>query len=408
MPLKNLSKALVFILLICSSLTMHGQDWLDGFVVLRNQDTLRGQVQYKTSDAQFEKSIFRKDGVIAEYSPLEILGYGIDGIKSYSSQALGHEFAEIVAIGNVSLFKQRKTFLIQNEAGETFPLVSKTKTVVKDGEVYVSEGKKWKSVLFGMLSSCGVSAEELKDLNFNQKNLLELIGRYNTCKNGETALYSNSGLRKVLVDFGVHIGRRSGELNVSNAEGVPRPVDTNHKSTNIVFGGFTNFRFPNFSEKISLQVGLNYQTVNLTGNTFFDNTNNPNRFNLVIDRYQTISEFNSLGIPISFKGLLVDGAISVYVQTGIVFNQITNASSLLTQERTINNGAPTITETQNVLDFKSSTSHAWGRIGLSKSINGKYKISLAFDLIFANDQALLNTDKFSPFKQSGVSLILSY
>lgn len=394
-------------LLICSTFILKGQDWLSGFVVLNNQDTVRGKVQYRTSDVQFQKCFLKKEGAVQEYSPADVLGYGIDGVKSYSSQALKNEFAEIVAIGNVSLFKQRKTFLIQNESGETYPLASKTETVAKDGDVYVSEGKKWKSVLFGMISSCDVTAEDLKDLNFNQKNILELISRYNQCKNGQTQVYTHSGLNKVLVDFGIQIGRRNGELNVSSSNGVLRPIDANHKSSNMLIGGFANLRFPNFSEKISLQIGLNYQTVSLSANTTFSNATDPNRTRLIINKYETLSEFSAIGIPISLKGLLVEGAVSIYVQSGLVFNQITSPKSTRIQVMTIDNGAPTTTQTSNVLDFKSNETHLWARIGASKNINGQFKVGLAFDFVFSNDQLLLNNNKFSPFRQSGISLILS-
>lgn len=402
-----LFRVVFFSIIISTSFTVNGQDWLSGFVVLNNQDTIRGKVQYRTSDVQFQKCFLKKDGAIQEYSPADVLGYGFDGVKSYSSQALDNEFAEVIAIGNVSLFKQRKTFLIQNEAGETYPLVSKTETVAKDGDVYVSEGKKWKSVLFGMISSCDVTTEDLKDLNFNQKKILELISRHNLCKNGQTQVYTHSGLNKVLVDFGVQIGKRNSELNISSSNGALRPIDTNHKSSNTVIGGFANFRFPNFSEKISLQIGLNYQTVSLSANTTFSNAADPFRTRLIINKYETLSEFTAIGIPISVKGLLVEGAVLIYVQSGLVFNQITSPKSTLIQVMTIDNGAPTTTQTNNVLDFKSSETHLWARIGASRSINGQFKVGIAFDFVFSNDQLLLNNNKFSPFRQSGISLILS-
>ncbi|MFY0594281.1 hypothetical protein [Roseivirga sp.] len=403
-----MKRILILFSVIIISHTVHAQDWLDGFVITKNADTLKGNIKYQTSDIQFQKVYFLQNGERKEYSPSEILGYGIYGIKSYSSQAVENEFVEVIAIGNVSLFRKRKTLLIQNEIGETYPLVSKTKTVVKDGETYISEGKKWKSVVYGMLSSCDIKPQDLKDLNFNTKNVLSLVTRYNSCKNGSTSTYQNNGLKTILFDFGIHLGVRNGELNVSSANGVDRPIDTNHKSNNTILGGFVNVRFPNLSEKISLQVGLNYQQISLTGNTIFDNSENPFRTNLVVDEYEIKSDFTAIGIPVSFKGLLVDGPLSVFVQAGMLFNQISSPSSSLTRERRINNGTPTISQEEGFFDFKNSSSHAWGRFGISKSINGKFKIGLSFDVIFANDQFLGNEDKFSPFNQTGFSLLLSY
>ncbi|OEK04061.1 hypothetical protein [Roseivirga misakiensis] len=397
---------LLFVILFAQSI--QAQDWLDGFIITKSADTLKGKIQYRTSDVQFQKAYFKENGAVKEYIPSEVLGYGIDGVKSYSSQAVDNEFVEVIAVGNVSLYRKRKTLLIQNENGETYPLVSKTKTVVSEGETYVSEGKKWKSIVYGMLSSCDIRPEDLKELNFNTKNILGLVTKYNACKNGTTKTYQNNGLKTVLVDYGIHFGIRNGELNVSASGGPDRPVDTNHKSTNAIIGGFLNFRFPNLSEKISLQVGLNYQTVDLTGNTFTTNADNPSRTSLVVDNYEINSGFSSLGVPISLKALLVDGNISVFAQSGIVFNQISGTSSTNTRVRIIDNGAPTTTRATEVFDFDSSAIHPWARIGISKSILGKYKVGLAFDFIFSNDNLLLNPDKFSPFNQTGFSLLLSY
>lgn len=408
--LKFINRLLLTIFLFTSiQLALNAQsDWLDGFIVKLDGDTVKGKVGYQTSDLQFSKCIFKQGNNVREYSSGDIAGYGIDNIKTYHSGIVEQQFAEVIAIGPLSLFKQRRTLLIRTEDGEVYPLSSKTKTVRRDGSDYVSEGQKWKSILFGILSSCQISSDEIKNLNFNEKNILHLVKEFNDCKNQSTKAYSNRGLRKTIIDFGIQIGSRNNELNVSSSDGVPRPIDTNHKSSNLILGAFVNFRFPNFSEKISLQAGINYQAVDLIGVSNFSNANNPFRTSLIIDRYDISSSFTSIGIPISLKGLLVDGAVSVYVQTGVTLNKVFNTSSSIKRTRTINNGSPSTVEEAGGLIFREGGSDFWGRVGITKSINGKYKIGIAFDLsILSNNSLLSNTNKFFPFNQSGFSLFLS-
>lgn len=397
----------LLLLLFFTSIQVSAQsDWLPGFVVLSNGDSLKGKVGRFISDERFTKCYFKEGREQRVYLPGEISSYGFENGKIYASIPGNGQFGELIAQGQLSLYKQNRTFFIGIENSEAYLLSTKKNVAKKEGQVYVSDDQKWKSVLYGIVSSCGITPEEMKALSFGKKEILAIVERYNDCKGGSTQVYkSPSPFKKVLIDLGTMAAYRTSQLNVSSVDGEERPLDGNHKSSDVVFGAFIDIGFPNLSEILSLQIGVNYQSLSLSSSKTIVNRN-PNNPNLLRSSYDVTGDMNLLSIPISLKAMLINGKISLFSQAGIMINNYSSVSSNLHSEIVFRNRTDT-DDQADVLNIRSSESYFWWRLGLWKAFKGNFKVGLAFDLVFQGNALLDDGSKFSPFKQSGISLMIS-
>ncbi len=371
-------------------------DWLDGFMVKLDGDTIRGKVGYQGNASHYSNFLFKEDKNSRLFSPNEVLGYGIDNIRSYSSQVVKDKFVEVVATGPLSLYRENKTLFIQTENGEIYSLTSKQQREIKDGVEYLNQSKKWKSILYGIVSSCDINPEDIKSLSFNEKNVLKQIKKYNSCKGSTTTDYRNKTFKKTLVDYGILIGRRNSELDISSVDGITKFVDGSYKTSDYVFGILFDFRFPNLSDRISLELGLNHQSSLLLSKI----TRSANLIREIVNRFDAIS------VPISLKIIIKEGSVPLFLQTGITLQNYYNTSSVLYTDWRIGNVIE-ISERDRAFDIERSRSYFWSRVGLSKSFKGLFKITLAADIVFPGSGLLNSIEKFSPFKQSGISLILA-
>jgi len=169
-----------FLLLVFISIQVTAQkEYRPGYIVTHNKDTLHGSIVYRHSLKNHTQCRFRNHELDTVYSPNDILGYGFPNDVFFTSQVVEGEFAEVLILGQISLFQSGKDFYI-HKAGHPYQLIDKGTYVKKDGrEGYVNP--KWKGVFNYWSSDCGLNMVDLNNFVPGHRSLVELVLTYNRC-----------------------------------------------------------------------------------------------------------------------------------------------------------------------------------------------------------------------------------
>ena len=76
--------------------TFAQSDFRDGLIITLDQDTIHGLVDYQSNVKNYKHCRFKRDGVIKEYSPNQITGFGYLNDKFFTSKILKGLFVEVL------------------------------------------------------------------------------------------------------------------------------------------------------------------------------------------------------------------------------------------------------------------------------------------------------------------------
>ncbi len=234
---------LLSISLVCKSQS----DFKSGYVITLDNDTLYGFIDYRGSDFNARKCVFKSamDSLKAEYSPREIKSYRLLDDKLYVSREVITDslprivFLEQLVDGRADLyFLPPKIFFIETEERGMHRLEN-TETIVeaKDGTAvflqdqliedtkkYFKEGNEYLGILKIYLQDQFQLMDDIDRVEFDQADLIDITTKYHelACPDEECIVYVKSDVHirnRIILSAGCNTNMlKIYHLNAYNAD----------------------------------------------------------------------------------------------------------------------------------------------------------------------------------------------
>lgn len=378
-------------------------DYRSGFVVTHENDTLFGQLDYRSNFRNYQSCIFREGEDTFEYFPGQISGFGFVNDKYYSSGIIDSVFVEVLVSGQVNLYKHRDHFYVKKQDSDLYKLETKEKYVEINPNIYnrlikkkgMVEDTKWIGVLNYLLSDCISVTRNLNGKALTEKNLSNLIVNYHDCLGLECIEFKqNKAWSKI--DLSLSAGMLISYIRIQSQNGLYYYLHRNYRSYDPSIGAFLEFSSPRISEYLYFQSGIHY--------------NRPSYTSLVIKEYlhaqhyyDTHINFSNVAVPVCLKYVFPGVSNLKFIQAGMTCNFVVNGDAKLTTE--IVKDQVVTTYESPAFELNKMQLGLWGGIGLTKSFE-RFEGSLS--LRYGGFTKLNNYNDFSARNNSiNVSIILS-
>ena len=303
MTTKNLFKkiALSVLVILIFQCSFGQKNYLPGYVIQLNGDTLHGFIDYRKWDKNPDKIAFRKEmsDNSSHYTPIGIKGFGVkdviyesaiieteissDNPIDFSSQAefsmrTDTTFLQTMIRGVKCLYFYKNNygkeqFYIRNGLSYEF---LKYKKYIKRGEIQgsntLTENKRYLGQLSIYLNDCQLIQSKLNDTKYGKKSMENLFVSYYKCTNSEIVYQKKT--EKLPLEFGILAGLSSTSIKfASSLDSYSYLVLTDFKpSLNFTTGLFFDVGLPFNQGKWSVYNEVIYTSYKFNGR-FQDNLN---------------------------------------------------------------------------------------------------------------------------------------
>jgi len=203
-----------FLVVIYSGAGLSQTNFLDGYVLLNEYDTLYGRINNNNSmkNALLCELIPSNSDSVRKYIPSQIYGYRfIDG-KYYVSKHVGNRmiFLEYLVNGNLDIFYYLDSFnadhyFASNDSVELVELTYMEYTKKVDGKTYLYKSSPYVGVLSRLTNDCPELKPEIPEIRKpDRKKLISLARRYHqlTCDaNEQCIIYEKEIPRGLILDI---------------------------------------------------------------------------------------------------------------------------------------------------------------------------------------------------------------
>jgi hypothetical protein len=332
---------LIFIILITGvSIGVMGQlNYKSGFIITLKNDSLFGMIrdggEIRNSRVCLFKANKKSDPV--KYYPGDIKSYSFIGDKYYSSKNLLIKdryrpvFTDVLLEGKINLYYYRKNkeikYYLEREGGNLISLLNKEVRIPIDSEVLHNQlniaiyVEFYKDTLYSVFSDCKKVQNQLDNVAYNQKSLINISKAYinETCK-GNACISYEKDLSLSKPNFGIFTGIQLSKISILESKAKSNILTT------LPIGLFYNSRMTLINDRLSFQVELITNSLNYRQQ--FSNLSDT--INIVAIKSQTIA------IPFLFKYEIsrnkVSPSFAVGKEMGFAMNSratINNADDLL-------------------------------------------------------------------------------
>jgi hypothetical protein len=154
-------------------------DYQPGYIITHENDTLYGEIGYWHNLKNHTRCRFRHHNLDTVYNPYDILGYGFPDDVFFTSQVVEGKFAEVLILGQMSLFQSGSDFYI-HKTGYPYQLIDKGEYVKQANRVgYVNP--RWKGIFNYWALDCGINVIDLTNFRPGHRSLVEIVLKYNRC-----------------------------------------------------------------------------------------------------------------------------------------------------------------------------------------------------------------------------------
>ncbi len=209
----------LFVFLFVSSILYAQSDFRSGYIIMNNNDTIHGLIDYKGSLTNSKKCTFKvSDNAEKQvFTPNDIKSYRYTDSKFYISRSLKSNdeekqiFVEYLIDGIVDMFYYRDAegnhYLTENEAGELFELPNKEAEFIKNGNKYRRNSKMYIGMLRAVFKDSPKIARKIENIGLNHKSIIKVTNDYhNEVCPGEECIIYEKNLPNVNRSFGFIIG----------------------------------------------------------------------------------------------------------------------------------------------------------------------------------------------------------
>lgn len=365
----NAKLIITFSILFIAARSLFSQiDFRNGFIVTLENDTINGQVAYRSNSKNYASCIFKQYNDKKEYYPNQLLGFGYNQNKHFSSQITEEAFVEVLVIGDLSLFKSKSKYYLKKE-GELLELTTSTKLVEENGEFGYKGNKLWKRRVYSLIKDCDEEIYDLMSkLKFTEKSITKLIVKYNKCK-GRNFTTFKSKIAWTKLDIGVALGINKSTIQTIDDEFEKFDyLEEFYHSTDPSIGLVFALSSPRITDKISLQIETHFVSANYASLVVIDRQT-------VIDYNETYIEVNALSLPISLKYKIPKKKFDFNLQVGVNFDFLFNSQAILLSERLDGNVVNTNIE-RPAFEIDNSQVGYWGGVGMLKQFK-KFNASIS-------------------------------
>jgi hypothetical protein len=351
---KKIRLTLILLLIIIGS--SYGQnDFRSGFIITLDNDTIQGQLDYRSNSKNYESCIFKGEQDETEYYPIQILGFGYNNDKFFSSQIIEGTFVEVLVLGEISLYRSRDKYHIKKDTS-FFDLESIVEKVEIDGKVGTTETSKWRGVLTFLISDCLQNPSgHTSNIKLDEKTLTRLIVKYNKCKGTHfTEFKASKPWTKF--DYGVTLGVSRSKITIDGA-GSFSYLDDSYSSIDPSIGVLVAISSPRITERIAFQGELHFLKSSYSSLVELES---PTEY------HDTFIELTTLSIPISLKYSFPEKKYGIYLQGGINYDFHLNSNTRLLSEQVNGNVVNTFPES-TAFEINNNQIGYWGGVGILKS-----------------------------------------
>lgn len=359
--------------LLCFFSSSFGQDYFrEGFIISLNQDTLKGEVAYRTKSSNYKTCLFRSSEGEKEYTTYQISGYGFVNENFYTSEIVDSSFVEVLVSGKISLYKLDNFYLVK-KGDNVYPLESKTKEANIDGTFGYVESNQWRGAMLYLINDClPNSSATVSHMRFEEKSLTKLVNKYNGCTGDEFEVFKETKPWSAF-GYGISVGLTNSRLIVSDPFNEYKHLKDTYSSVDLGFGLIAELRFPRLSENFAFQLEPNYLKVSFSDLKIIGNTTQ--------HLYETHIDLTTLSVPLIIKMTTPLQHFRIFYQVGVTFDFQLDSETTLLIDKLANNEVTSYKE-REVFNVNSSQIGVTGGIGILRKFKN-LNCGLALKYIYA-------------------------
>lgn len=340
-------------------------DFRKGFIITLEQDTIIGQVDYRSNTKNNKSCIFKGEQEEREYYPNEIFGFGYGNDKLFLSQIVENSFVEVLVLGEISLYKSKDKYHLKKDTS-IYDLESFSEEVVIDGEVRIRENYRWHGITSYLISDCINNTDRVvSSITLDEKSLTKLIVKYNKCK-GSDFLEFKVSKPWIKYDFGATVGLMRSEIRITNKSGSISYLDDSYSSIDPSVGVLFGISSPRIIEKFAFQGEFHFTKSSYSSLVVLNSSS--------IKYYDTYIDLSTLSVPLSLKYSFPEKKYGLYLQGGINYDYHIRSDTKLLSESVTGNMVYTFPE-RSAFEINKNQIGYWGGIGILKSYQ-KFKASI--------------------------------
>lgn len=384
---------LIFAMVALCSIAFGQAGFREGYVITIQNDSIKGQVNFRSPKSNYAVCKFKVNGVVKEYLPSEIKGYGILGDRFFQSGVIENIFVEVLISGELTVYKHDNVFLLRKGEGILFTPEEKEIEVSRQDQTgrETTSGTirdtRWKGQLAAMLNDCKLSEEVLRNVQLHERKLVDLARKYNACRGTKYIVYKTDQ-PWTRFNFGLSVGVTQTTLRpTSGAAYEYEYFAKSYHSLNPTLGAVVLMRSPKVDDGLAFGVGIN-----VTKSSFESFEVRKNPYDNYTE-YTTRMDMTVVAFPISLRYDFISRKISPFIEFGFTLDRILNTSSdvAIVEKRT----AEVRTSSRDALTFAKSQRGVGGGAGVV--LNGFRKVQPALIVKYystskMNDDIALNID----------------
>ena len=329
---------------------------MDGYIVKKNKDSLRGQIEYGDWISTPSKIVFQGEGQTSTFSPAELLAFGVNGeryefrmvhISPYSRNAAGLTneadlgkpydttvFLQVFVTGKLDLWElrlagQTNYYFVTGKNGNPDQLRLITRFHVQEnGTTTFEEQEYFKNQLKYLLQDCPAVSDRIGRTSYDAASLQKLIFAYNYCGKDtvDKAHPSGRGRARMLA----FAGYAQTSLQFPGTEH-PENYETWPASSSVAAGLGMLLPFPRSRNQFSLFLDITFQHFH-SGSSVFNASPYSNVTGTV--------DYTRFKLDVLFRYQVPSGKVRPFVETGMA-NGVAPAIQAYETYRDVNNDTHT-------------------------------------------------------------------
>lgn len=344
-------------LILFIAILSYGQsDFRSGFIISLENDSIQGELDYRSNSKNYESCIFKKDGQTTVYGPNEIKGFRFNNDKFFSSQIVNDAFVEVLVLGEISLYRLKEKFYIEKDTS-LFELQSIIAKVEKDGKVGYEETSKWRGIVNYLTVDCfKSSSNNIARLTFDEKSFTRFVIKYNNCRGSDYIDYKASKPWTKL-EFGIILNMTRSEITTDRT-GMYSYMDDSYVSLDPGLGMLVAFSSPRFTERIAVQ--SEFHIIKSSYSALVE-LQRP-----YTEYHDTFIDLTTFFIPLSLKYSLPERKIGQYIEVGVNYDFQIHSNTRHQLELIHGNVVTTVPEDE-AFEIRDYQIGFWGGVGIMKS-----------------------------------------
>ncbi|MFL1010916.1 hypothetical protein [Flavisericum labens] len=287
-------------------------DFRKGYVILNENDTVFGLLDYKGNKNNSKKCIYKQNFNSERqiFTPYDIIGYRFIDSKYYVSKPVNIEgevrrlFLEYLINATVDVYYFRDLdgdhYYVEDDLGNFIELKNSEKEVVINDKKYVKESNEFVGVLKVVFKESPTVSKKAQSTSLNHKSLIDITTDYHNeiCPNEECIVYEKK-LDRIPNKFGVVLGVNGMSISESaNMQEEYYYLENSNFGFNIFpsVGVFYKINMSFVDERLFLHYEATYSRTKLTtSNTYIEpvyRTEYINDISWVESRVQNLCVFN--------------------------------------------------------------------------------------------------------------------